>query len=402
MSEQQHDQTAVPTPIPLTTLTTLSKSSTNRSTTSNKSLHEDAAESPLLRVEEELQEVVHQPVPTFPWIPWIRWSVGDFSQFNRQRVLKWTLIALVPLVLYIIFAHIDLQDVLEDVLRFYEENAVLGGVFFVLFYATCTVVLIPGTPFIIAAGVVFQPPLFATLLCVAGSAIGATISFFLARYFFRSDVVNWLGRREALDGESPTRFSAIDRAIATSDGWTILLLLRLSPVIPFSLLNYILALTDVSFVAFISSSCLGIIPGTIMYAITGSLLGTIAGAGKSINENPTAKYLVLYFSTIMIVLSTALITVAARRALRRALAAKELEEGLDGFVEEDEVGPTFSWTQFRNSPSKWTDLLMQISHIGQGWLEGYTSGEKRFMWWMFWGTLCSIAVGVPLIVIQTS
>lgn len=55
---------------------------------------------------------------------------------------------------------------------------------------------------------------------------------------------------------------AVDAAVE-EEGWKMVVLLRLSPVIPFALLNYMLSLTAISFFDYTWASAVGIIPGTI-------------------------------------------------------------------------------------------------------------------------------------------
>jgi uncharacterized membrane protein YdjX (TVP38/TMEM64 family) len=53
---------------------------------------------------------------------------------------------------------------------------------------------------------------------------------------------------------------AVEAAVE-EEGWKMVLLLRLSPVIPFALLNYMLSLTSISFFSYAWTSAVGIIPG---------------------------------------------------------------------------------------------------------------------------------------------
>ena len=55
-------------------------------------------------------------------------------------------------------------------------------------------------------------------------------------------------------------WQAVESAVA-EEGWKMVLLLRLSPVIPFALLNYMLSLTPISFPDYAWTSAVGIIPG---------------------------------------------------------------------------------------------------------------------------------------------
>ena len=70
------------------------------------------------------------------------------------------------------------------------------------------------------------------------------------------------------------KFRAIDKAIGR-EGWKIVALLRLSPLIPFSASNYFYGITAVKFWAYVLASWIGMLPGTVLYVY----LGTIGKAG---------------------------------------------------------------------------------------------------------------------------
>src|SRR6185437_6698416 len=93
-------------------------------------------------------------------------------------------------------------------------------------------------------------------------------SFLVARYLLRKNI-------EEITKRNP-RFRAIDEAIG-KNGWKIVGLLRLSPLIPFNLSNYFYGITSISFGAYVLVSAIGMIPGTLMYAY----LGAIGQAGVS-------------------------------------------------------------------------------------------------------------------------
>jgi uncharacterized membrane protein YdjX (TVP38/TMEM64 family) len=115
--------------------------------------------------------------------------------------------------------------------------------------------------------------------------------------------------------EGNPRFAAIDRAIARQ-GRRIVLLLRLSPIFPFNLLNYALGLTQVRFVDYVIAM-VGILPGTVLYVYTGKLAGDVAAlAGGAAPPRGPGYYAVLGLGLLATVAVTAIITRTARRALR--------------------------------------------------------------------------------------
>jgi uncharacterized membrane protein YdjX (TVP38/TMEM64 family) len=186
----------------------------------------------------------------------------------------------------------------------------LGPIAFIGIYALATVAFVPGSVLTLAAGGIFGVGL-GVVVVLAGATLGASLAFLIARYLARRPV------EQLLAGNA--RFAAIDRAVGR-DGRKITFLLRLSPVFPFNLLNYGLGLTQVRFVDFLVAS-LGMLPGTLLYVYSGSVVGTVAGAaaGTGPARGP-ASYLVLGLGLVATLLVTVLITRIARRALAEAIS----------------------------------------------------------------------------------
>lgn len=181
----------------------------------------------------------------------------------------------------------------------------LGPLVYVLGYVVAMVTGIPASILTLAAGAIFG--LWAgTLWALLGATVGASAAFLGARYVAR-DLV-----QKRMAGE--VRFQAIDRAIGT-DGRRIVFLLRLSPVMPFTLLNYLLGLTPVRFVDFLIGS-IGMLPGTVLYVYWGKLAGDVAIASTGVRPpRGVGYYAVLTVGLLATVAVTVLITRLARRAL---------------------------------------------------------------------------------------
>ncbi|MCA9446197.1 MAG: TVP38/TMEM64 family protein [Candidatus Omnitrophica bacterium] len=71
----------------------------------------------------------------------------------------------------------------------------------------------------------------------------------------------------------------LDRAIGKS-GWRMVLLLRLSPIFPFNVLNYALGLTSITPFQYALASWVGMLPGTILYVYLGSIGESFALEGE--------------------------------------------------------------------------------------------------------------------------
>jgi uncharacterized membrane protein YdjX (TVP38/TMEM64 family) len=182
----------------------------------------------------------------------------------------------------------------------------LGPVVFVLGYAAGTVALLPGSLLTLAGGAIFGLA-WGTLWVFLGAMLGSSVAFLVARYVARASTE----RRVARD----PRFAAIDRAIG-KQGFKIVFLLRLSPVVPYNVLNYALGLTRVRFVDFLLADvCM--LPGTLLYVYYGKVLGDVAAlAGGVETQRGVWDYLLLGVGLAATVAATLVVARLARRALK--------------------------------------------------------------------------------------
>ena len=159
----------------------------------------------------------------------------------------------------------------------------LGPAVFILGYVAATVAFIPGSVLTLAAGAIFGlGP--GVVYVMVGATAGASLAFLLARSVAREAIAQRLAGNP--------RFAAIDRAVGR-EGLKIVLLLRLSPVFPFNLLNYGLGLTNVRFRDYVAAS-IGMLPGSFLYTYSGFVAGDLVRlAGDVGPERGPAYYAVV-------------------------------------------------------------------------------------------------------------
>src|SRR5262245_34543419 len=109
-----------------------------------------------------------------------------------------------------------------------SDAGVVGAVALLLAFVLASLLLVPGTIVGLAAGAAYGVPL-GSALALAGATLGAMATFFVARRWARRPVAAWAARHP--------RLRALDEAFR-SDGLRTAFLLRLSPLVPFNLLNY--------------------------------------------------------------------------------------------------------------------------------------------------------------------
>lgn len=185
---------------------------------------------------------------------------------------------------------------------------VWGPVVFVLGYALAVVAFVPASLLTLAAGAIFGIGKGVLLVFIA-AVLGSATAFLIARYVARDAIERRLAGNP--------RFGAVDRAIGV-EGRKIVFLLRLSPLVPFTFLNYALGLTRVRFADYLLASP-GMLPGTLLYVYYGKLAGDVAAlAGGAPVEKGAGYYAVLGLGLVATIAVTAYVTRIARRALAEA------------------------------------------------------------------------------------
>ena len=227
---------------------------------------------------------------------------------SRHSLVRAVAVGTVALVVLLVLGRFGGRYVPEFVARIRSFGA-LGPAVYVLGYTVAMVAGIPASLLTLAAGAIFG--LWAgTLWALLGATLGASAAFLVARYVARDRV------EKRVAGEP--RFAAIDRAIA-ADGRRIVFLLRLSPAVPFTLLNYLLGLTQVRFADFLLGS-VGMLPATVLYVYSGKVAGDVAAAaGGAGPARGAGYYAVIALGLLATVAVTVLVTRIARRALREAV-----------------------------------------------------------------------------------
>jgi uncharacterized membrane protein YdjX (TVP38/TMEM64 family) len=182
-----------------------------------------------------------------------------------------------------------------------------GPIVFIIGYALATVAFVPGSLLTLAAGAIFGLAR-GTLFVFIAATIGASGAFLVARYLVRKAIERRI--------ESRPNFAAIDRAVGR-EGLKIVTLLRLSPIVPFNLLNYALGLTRVRFIDYLIA-CLGMLPGTFLYIYYGKALGDLAAVAGGVElERGTGYWTVFIVGLVATATAAYLVTRIARRALRQ-------------------------------------------------------------------------------------
>jgi len=180
-----------------------------------------------------------------------------------------------------------------------------GALAFVPLYALWVTLLLPGVWASMLAGALYGT-WWGSLIVFVGACLGAEAAFLLGRTWLR----NWARRRLA----AVPKLLAIEQAVSR-EGLKLVLLTRLSPAFPFSLLNFAYGLSEVSLRDY-SIGLIAILPGTILFCGLGALAGDVARFGEVLSGEADAGTWALRIGGLLAtVASVWLAGKAAQRAL---------------------------------------------------------------------------------------
>ncbi len=182
----------------------------------------------------------------------------------------------------------------------------LGGVLFIPLYALWVTLLLPGVWASMLAGALYGT-WWGSVLVFVGACLGAEATFLLGRHWLR----DWAQKRLA----SIPKLQAVERGVSR-EGLKLVLLTRLSPAFPFSLLNLAYGLSDVSLRDY-SLGLLGILPGTVLFCALGALAGDVARFGDVLaGEASPGAWALRVVGVVATIAAVWLVGRAAQRALQ--------------------------------------------------------------------------------------
>jgi uncharacterized membrane protein YdjX (TVP38/TMEM64 family) len=193
-----------------------------------------------------------------------------------------------------------------------DAGAWQGPLCFALFVAA-NLAFVPNALLAPAAGFVCGFPLgLATVLLARPTA--AVLAYGLARSLFREAAARAAAR--------VARFEALDRALAAG-GFKVVLLLRLSPMLPSTISNYVLGATAVRFRDYALGSALGTIPTSTLYTYLGSSALRSGQLWQGESDTGPAGEVLFFAGLLATALLVWLLARGARRELQRVIAAAE-------------------------------------------------------------------------------
>lgn len=177
--------------------------------------------------------------------------------------------------------------------------------------------------------------LFGVITVYCAAVLGSTCAMLLGRFVFREVLYNKYKKYRL--------FLAIDKAVATEviiylklilKGIKLVFLLRLCPIAPFTLLNYLFGITSIKVTHFMIGG-FGMVPGAIVYVMLGTTISSIADAADGNFEGGVLTLIMMIFGTIMALVAIIYISIVTKRYLNNNLI--DLDREGDYVEQTDEV-----------------------------------------------------------------
>lgn len=170
------------------------------------------------------------------------------------------LVILIGFSAYVVMVHREWFDDPKMLKGEVVSWGVWGPIIYMLLYAIGPSFLVPGAVMTVAAGLAFGV-WWGSVWSLIGANTGAMVAFGAGRFLGRSFVKRTMGVR--LQG----MLKRLER-----HGFYLTLYLRLVPVIPYNAFNLLAGASPIRFKDYFWASVIGMIPGTVLFALLGDSL----------------------------------------------------------------------------------------------------------------------------------
>lgn len=247
------------------------------------------------------------------------WRRRLFMAFTWGSALRITLIVLLFAAVVTACFTFPIEKILKNFLLWVEQDlGPWGPLVLAVAYIPLTVLAVPASVLTLGGGYLFGLPVGFVADSI-GASIGAGAAFLLGRTIGRSFVISKL--------KDYPQFRSIAIAIHGS-GFKIVLLLRLVPLLPFNMLNYLLSVTPVPLGEYMLASWLGMMPITLALVYVGTTLKDLSDVTHGWSEFSKTRWAFIIMGLAVSVVLMVCVTKVAKAALEKALAENEDIDGV--------------------------------------------------------------------------
>lgn len=161
----------------------------------------------------------------------------------------------------------------EALLAFRDGNFLIASLAFIAAYVVIVAFSLPGATIATLTGGFLFGLFPGVLFNVLGATLGAVAVFLAARAGFGADMAAKMEQKGGAVGR-------LQQGLRENE-WSVLLMMRLVPAVPFFLANLIPAFVGTSLFRFAVTTFFGIMPGALVFTSVGAGLGEVFARGES-------------------------------------------------------------------------------------------------------------------------
>lgn len=220
--------------------------------------------------ESQSKQSVHEPENVRRGIEasWFSHREGLRRYIGPKRIVVLIgLVALVLLTLHLRQKGLLKPELLEGYIRDYPFRS---AILFIGIYVISIMSSLPTLPLNLAAGF-FWGGLAGSLIATMAGGLGATFSFLAARMVFGQPLAQRFDHRLVIRLQDEF----------DQKGWRFIAFVRLNPIFPTGVLNYVFGLTSIRFWTYAWASVIFLFPPSLLFGVIGDRLGTFLVEGKT-------------------------------------------------------------------------------------------------------------------------
>lgn len=177
---------------------------------------------------------------------------------NIRKIITLILIFVTILITYFTFKIFTPEKIREIIQGYGKYSAFI----YILLFSVLPIFFFPVPILALAAGLSFGL-IEGVIYTVIGAMINSSVMFIMAKKFAKDTVLEIFKKK--ISEKWYNKIMSVEK----NQGFVIILLMRLLPIAPYNVINYLSGLTEISFVKYTIATFFGIIPGTFVFLNVG-------------------------------------------------------------------------------------------------------------------------------------
>lgn len=184
---------------------------------------------------------------------------------KTDKIIKIIRIIIAIILITVVSVVLKLSNInnIADIKNIIQLHNIRGAIIYILLFSILPTFFVTVTILAISAGAVFGL-VNASIYTFLGAFINSTVTYYVSKYL-AYDIIN-----DYVKNKYSNLYLKLKKNTKGKDGFIMMVILRLLPLIPYTFLNYMSGVVGYDYKIFITSTLVGIIPGMLCYVNIGA------------------------------------------------------------------------------------------------------------------------------------